>query len=54
VIQVHQGGKVPKSMYQKAEDLKADSEGDWITASVKKGDTLRLDYEIEEIGSFLK
>jgi hypothetical protein len=41
-------------MYQKAEDLKADSEGDWITASVKKGDCLRLDYEVEEVGSFLK
>ncbi|XP_059479315.1 SEC14-like protein 2 isoform X2 [Neocloeon triangulifer] len=51
---VHQGGKVPKSMYQKAEDLKDDIGGEWLSATVKKGDRLQLHYDVAEKGSFLR
>ncbi|CAB3359189.1 Hypothetical predicted protein [Cloeon dipterum] len=51
---VHQGGKVPKNMYQKLEDLKDEIEGAWTSANVKKGDKLQLQYDVAEPGSYLK
>ncbi|XP_073985100.1 SEC14-like protein 2 isoform X2 [Rhodnius prolixus] len=50
------GGKIPKSLYIKnqVDDKEEKNEEEYTIVTVKKGDKLRLDYEVTEIGSFLK
>lgn len=52
---VRQGGKVPKSYYiKKINEPNLDAERQFVTATVKKGDKLTLDFIVAEDGCFLR
>lgn len=55
-VQICQGGKIPKSYYLKNiknEKMSEDKEK-YLTATVKKGDKLCINYLAAEEGSFLR
>ncbi|XP_046680270.1 SEC14-like protein 2 isoform X1 [Homalodisca vitripennis] len=52
---VPQGGKVPKSMYvRKSDRLASEGKDSYCSATVRKGEKLRLNYLAAQEGSFLK
>ncbi|CAG9772686.1 unnamed protein product [Ceutorhynchus assimilis] len=55
VTKINQGGKVPKSFYTKKLDENSLSQDrEYVTAVIKKGDKITLDFVVEEEGSFLR
>ncbi|KAK9889781.1 hypothetical protein WA026_007158 [Henosepilachna vigintioctopunctata] len=52
---IRQGGKVPKSYYKKnLQTTDPDSEHEYTSVSIKKGDKIKIEFDVEENGSFLK
>ncbi|KAK9496821.1 hypothetical protein O3M35_012950 [Rhynocoris fuscipes] len=50
------GGKIPKSFYLKnqTDEKEEKTDDEYTIVTVKKGDKLRLDYVVDQIGSYLK
>ncbi|KAL3267885.1 hypothetical protein HHI36_007025 [Cryptolaemus montrouzieri] len=52
---IKQGGKIPESYYMKnLQTTSPDTEKEYISTTIKKGDKLKLEFDVEESGTFLR